>query len=148
MSMPLGKYHPSNYKNKDKDKLPALSTASSSSTGQQRQHSQLRNFPSDVRKKLKKYRRDIVEQAAIAGGVATGLPKPPSPHLKPLRSPGIGPMTPMDLEYEATAAGGYLAAKARVDVDGSRRQDMIGWTIEAEGVSEHEDADVDSNADG
>jgi hypothetical protein len=148
MSMPLGKYHPSNYKNKDKDKLPALSTASSPTTGQQRQHSQLRNFPSDVRKKLKQYRRDIVEQAAIAGGVATGPPKPPSPQLRPLRSPGIGPMTPMDLEYGATAGGAYLAAKARVDVDGSRRQDVIGWTIEAEVVSEHEDADVDSNADG
>jgi hypothetical protein len=128
MTIPLGKYHPSNFKNKDKEKpiLPPLSAASSSTTNQQHRHPS-----SSVRKKLKQYQRDIVEQAAIAGGMPIpGVPKPLSPRLKPLGSPGVGPMTPMELEGEAA---GYLVAGAQANVDASQQKEMVAKMIKAEG---------------
>lgn len=102
MSMPLGKYHPSNYKNKSKngDKLAPLTPAAPS----QPQHARKK---SDIKKKLQQYQRDMVEQAALAGRMPFPGAKPVSPRLLPLGSPG--PVTPMELEENA----GYLGAGAK-----------------------------------
>jgi hypothetical protein len=102
MAMPLGKYHPSNYKNKSKavDKLSSLTPASPS----QPQHVRKK---SDIKKKLQQYQKDMVEQAALAGRMSFPGAKPVSPRLLPLGSPG--PVTPMELEESA----GYLGAGAR-----------------------------------
>jgi hypothetical protein len=106
MAIPVGKYHPSNYKNKSKDK-------DKESVAPSAPH---RRSPSDVRKKLQQYQRDIVEQAATVGGMPIlGVPKPQSPRLKPLGSPGVGPMTPMELE---DAPDGYLEATRAEREDG------------------------------
>jgi len=103
MAMPLGKYHPSNYKNKSKtgDKLAPITPAAPS----QPQHARKK---SDIKKKLQQYQRDMIEQAALAGHMPFPGAKPVSPRLLPLGSPG--PVTPMELEESA----GYLGAGSRV----------------------------------
>ena len=128
-SVPLGKYHPSQYKNKSNN-TPSLNSSSSSSNSSSKARVNLhgqetssvkanrsetpggsslggqghaRNS-SDVRRKLQQYQRDMVEQTAQAGRIVMDHPNPTSPRLEPLGSPG--PVTPMALEE----SGGYLAA--------------------------------------
>jgi hypothetical protein len=99
MAVPLGKYHPSNYKNKSSpaDKLAPLTTIAPSQPHHARKKS-------DITKKLQQYQRDMVEQAALAGRMAFPGARPISPRLLPLGSPG--PVTPMELEE----GDGYLGA--------------------------------------
>ncbi len=103
MAMPLGKYHPSNYKNKSNtvENLGPLTPAAPTQPHHARKKS-------DIKKKLQQYQRDMVEQAALAGRIAFPGAKPVSPRLLPLGSPG--PVTPMELEESA----GYLGAGAKV----------------------------------
>lgn len=115
-AMPVGKYHPSNYKNKVKipEKLaPLVQTTSKGHTRKK----------SDVKKKLQQYQRDMVEQAAIAGNIQLASGKPKSPRLIPLSSPG--PVTPMELEEDA----GYLDARSG---SGPNHQEMVAAMIRAE----------------
>lgn len=102
MSIPLGKYHPSNYKNKVK--IPEKIVTQTTTTPNQPKHSRQR---SDVKKKLQQYQRDMVEQAALAGRMQVPGMKPISPRLLPMNSPG--PVTPMELEESAE----YLAVGAQ-----------------------------------
>ncbi|KAH8587013.1 hypothetical protein B0O99DRAFT_694921 [Bisporella sp. PMI_857] len=76
-SMPMGKYYPSNYKNKSKS----------------------RDFDwqeSDIKRKVQQYRADLVEPAVIAGPMSFCGYKPQSLRLLPLESPGL--VMPMDLD--------------------------------------------------
>jgi len=102
MAMPLGKYHPSNYKNKSNtsEKVTSLTPTAPSQPHHTRKKS-------DIKKKLQQYQRDMVEQAALAGRMPFPGAKPISPRLLPLGSPG--PVTPMELEEGA----GYLGAGAK-----------------------------------
>lgn len=115
MAMPLGKYYPSNYKNKSKtlDKLaPAAAT-----TSNQPQHARKK---SDIKKKLQQYQKDLVEQAATAARMSISGVKPASPRLLPLNSPG--PITPMELEEDA----GYLAEGANGTAQSLSLQELVG----------------------
>jgi hypothetical protein len=117
-SLPLGKYHPSNYPSRVK--LP-------DQLGPQTHKRQ----KSDIKKKLQQYQRDMVEQATLAGRLAMpGNMKPVSPRLAPLLSPG--PVTPMELEER----DGYLGVKNVENVgaqDGvMNAQDMIQAMIREE----------------
>ena len=102
MAMPLGKYHPSNYKNKSNavEKIAPTTPAAPNQPHHARKKS-------DIKKKLQQYQRDMIEQAALAGRMPFPGAKPISPRLLPLGSPG--PVTPMELEESA----GYLGAGAK-----------------------------------
>lgn len=115
-AMPIGKYHPSNYKNKVKipEKLAPLVQATSKGHTRKK---------SDVKKKLQQYQREMVEQAAMAGNIQLAGGKPTSPRLLPLSSPG--PVTPMELEEDA----GYLGARSG---GGPNHQEMVAAMIRAE----------------
>jgi len=99
--MPLGKYHPSNYKNKVKIPEKLVVTQPASTTNQPKHHRK----NSEVKKKLQQYQRDMVEQATIAGRMQISGTRPISPRLLPLDSPG--PVTPMELEEKERQ--GYLS---------------------------------------
>jgi hypothetical protein len=118
MAIPVGKYHPSNYKNKSNDNEGAtLSTHRRSS--------------SDVRGNLQQYQRDIIEQAAIASGMPIpDIPKPLSPRLRPLGTLSVGPMTPMELEG---SSDGYLVAGSQVRVEEAQAR-VEGPHVRAEGA--------------
>jgi hypothetical protein len=126
ISLSMGKYHPSNYKNKNSstpnELTPLASPALNSLANDRPQHGRQK---SDVRQKLLQYQRDMVEQAAHAGRMHLPVGKPVSPRLAPLGSPG--PVTPMELEESA----GYLMAGMMVDP--TNQQDMVGRLIAAEG---------------
>ncbi|CAD6444058.1 0f8a16ac-842e-4d9a-9bd3-25512091f7a1 [Sclerotinia trifoliorum] len=119
--MPKGKYYPSNYK--PAPTSPAPSVASPILNGgnlqlppkSQRQKSTNPNHQrrsSDIKRKLQKYQRDMIEQARMVHASVTSSPgvpcapgsKPVSPRLLPLGSPG--PITPFELEESS----GYLIA--------------------------------------
>jgi hypothetical protein len=105
LAIPMGKYHPSNYK----PVSPAIST-SLSLVPASIQPTQLEN-PSpdknkrtayerranDVKLKLQQYQRDMVAQARLAGlrGGTQDHAKPSSPKLQPLGNPV--PITPLEL---------------------------------------------------
>jgi hypothetical protein len=114
LGIPLGKYHPSNYKNKSK--TPDNLTLPVPTASSQPQHSRKK---SDIKKKLQQYQRDMVEQAATAGRMPFPGAKPISPRLLPLSSPG--PVTPMDLEESA----GYLAAGSKSGAHPLSQQELI-----------------------
>lgn len=114
--MPLGKYHPSNYKitsptpkvSATPSVAPAppelsLPPAKSSSRPHHRRQG------SDVKQKLQQYQRAMIEQARVAtalSGPDATAPKPTSPKLHPLGT--VGPITPLELEESLHA--GYLVA--------------------------------------
>lgn len=116
MSMPLGKYHPSNYKNK-------VEVAAAPTNSSQPLHARQE---SDIRKKLQQYQRDMVEQAAIMGRLQFTGAKPENPRLVPLGSPG--PVTPMELEE----SDGYLVAGMGGTPGEGSQQEMVGRMIRAE----------------
>jgi hypothetical protein len=89
MAMPIGKYHPSNFKIKTNENTPLASPGPAG---------QIRN-QSDIRAQIKQYQRDIAEQTSFAGRIP--MTRPENPRLCPLGSPG--PVTPMELE-----AAGYF----------------------------------------
>ncbi len=116
MSAPLGKYHPSNWKNKTvipDTLLPANQPQNIRQT-------------SDIKKKLQQYQRVMVEQAAAAAHMSIPGGKPISPRLLPLLSPG--PVTPMELEER----DGYLIAGARSASRTANKQEMIEAMVKAE----------------
>ncbi|PQE25162.1 hypothetical protein CJF31_00011825 [Rutstroemia sp. NJR-2017a BVV2] len=140
--IPKGKYYPSNYKPSPTSPNPAamLNASLQLPPKSQRQkptnpHHQRRT--SDIKRKLQKYQRDMIEQARLASGNSSpGVPsasgtKPISPRLLPLGSPG--PITPFELEESA----GYLIAGQRGNRgnligDGAREQEAVERMIRAE----------------
>ncbi|KAM3084610.1 hypothetical protein ACMFMG_001286 [Clarireedia jacksonii] len=140
--IPKGKYYPSNYRPSPTSPNPAavLNTSLQLPSKNQREkptnpHHQRRT--SDIKRKLQKYQRDMIEQARLAAGSSSsGVPsisstKPISPRLLPLGSPG--PITPFELEESA----GYLIAGQRGSRggllgDGTREQEAVERMIRAE----------------
>jgi hypothetical protein len=109
LSMPLGKYHPSKYKN------PSAPSA---------QHARQ---TSDIKRKVQQYQREMAQQAIMASrlnSTSSGT-KPISPRLLPLGSPG--PVTPMELEESA----GYLIAGAGSQIT-EQQSELVGRMIRAE----------------
>jgi len=152
MSIPIGKYHPSNYKLvSPSTSTPPTSTSPTStpptnvtpptnleipSEGKKSKRPSQERRPSEVRKKVQQYQRDMIAQARRAGlpdssvqGSAKST-KPISPRLLPLGSPG--PITPLELEESA----GYLVAGARgeglVGRGSEREREMVGRMIRSE----------------
>lgn len=129
LTMPLGKYHPSNYNS------PANSTTStpgvasvpppfSSTHLKIPQQSNKRSGPSrsvherrgsDVKRKIQQYQKDMIAQARLksSDSIPLALKEPNSPKLMPLGSPG--PITPFELEE----SDGYLVAGARTSTTSS-----------------------------
>ncbi|ESZ94577.1 hypothetical protein SBOR_5067 [Sclerotinia borealis F-4128] len=121
--IPKGKYYPSNYTPSPTSPIPSIPSSVLNGGNlqlppkNQRQkstnpHHQRRS--SDVKRKLQKYQRDMIEQARIVHAAVTSSPsvstsgaKPISPRLLPLGSPG--PITPFELEETS----GYLIAGQR-----------------------------------
>jgi hypothetical protein len=124
-SISMGKYHPSNYKNKNNSSTAssnshsAVTTASVTSPVLSRH---ARKSP-DIQKKLQQYQRDMVEQAAILARmkVPGGMSKPSSPRLVPLGSPG--PVTPWELEG---GDEGYIVAGMAARTGGSNYGVEVG----------------------
>ncbi|KAH8816790.1 hypothetical protein F5884DRAFT_234224 [Xylogone sp. PMI_703] len=151
LTMPFGKYHPSNYKitatkvTTTAVAAPPPELSLPPAAKKAKSHNSNRN--SDVKRKLQQYQRDMIEQAKLASaqsGGEVGSHKPVSPRLLPLGSPG--PITP--LELEESLHGGYLVAGAlratgrpartsSMGTEGSgastlREQEAIDRMIEAE----------------
>lgn len=121
LAIPMGKYHPLNYKPVSPGISTGLSpiTASMQPTEVQIPPPDKNNMrpayerrTSDLKLKLQQYQRDMIAQARLAGlpgGTQdqAGSAKPSSPKLQPLGSPG--PITPLELEESS----GYMAAGMR-----------------------------------
>lgn len=129
--LPVGKYYPSNYEQRQKQTHHSSrsSTRPSSAVGPssvksdtvvpQINRTDPRGRPdSEAKMRLLQYQRDMITQAQLAkqrvedGGSSTyqksSIPRGPiSPRLQPLGSPG--PVTPLALE----GADGYLSARSR-----------------------------------
>lgn len=121
LSIPKGKYHPSNYQitPTSLSPPPSLSAANltlpSASSGKTKSSptKQHQRKGSDVKRKLQQYQRDMIAQAklaSVAQPVSGGglLGKPISPKLVPMKSPDelCTAMTPLELTENA----GYLGA--------------------------------------
>ncbi|KAB8296058.1 hypothetical protein EYC80_008865 [Monilinia laxa] len=141
--IPKGKYYPSNYTSSPAS--PAQGIPSSILNGgnlhlptkNQRQNPTNPNHQrrsSDIKRKLQKYQRDMIEQARTVHAQVTSLPgvsvpgsKPVSPRLLPLGSPG--PITPFELEESS----GYLIAgqirTSGLTGGGLRENEAIGRMI-------------------
>lgn len=134
LMMPMGKYHPSNFKSASSSSMTTPTTTAPTSMPAPFPSNNLtipksigkRNASgrpgherknSDVKRKIQQYQRDMIVQAQLAGASVSGVMKavvknPVSPKLLPLGSPG--PITPFELEESA----GYLVAGSR----GSRQE--------------------------
>ena len=132
--LPVGKYYPSNYEQRQKQRRSSAvgpSSVKSDTVVPQINKTDSRGRPdSEAKMRLLQYQRDMITQAQLAkqrledGNSSTSLgaaghhgarlPKagsprgPISPRLQPLGSPG--PVTPLALE----GADGYLSAQGRV----------------------------------
>jgi hypothetical protein len=121
--IPLGKYHPANYKSPVSDSISAPTSAprkaslpttslvippSSTKRGSRERPGHERKS-SDVKRKLQQYQRDMIVQAQLAATASTGhrieRATPTNPRLIPAGSPG--PITPFELEGESD---GYIIA--------------------------------------
>ncbi|KAF7909666.1 uncharacterized protein EAF01_003384 [Botrytis porri] len=118
--IPKGKYYPSNYKPSPTSPLPSIPTAilnggqlqlPPKSQRQKSSNPHHQRKSSDVKRKLQKYQKDMIEQARMVHASVVSTPgesasgsKPISPRLLPLGSPG--PITPFELEESS----GYLIA--------------------------------------
>ncbi|KAL3417151.1 hypothetical protein PVAG01_11151 [Phlyctema vagabunda] len=141
LTMPMGKYHPSNYKitpvgspAPTTTNLPANLALPSPSTN--RKPTQARHHhrkESEVRRKIQQYQRDMIAQARLASastpGAASLMSKPISPRLLPLGSPDelSAAMTPLEL---GDGSGGYLGARALSTE--SRESEMVGQMMRME----------------
>ena len=144
--MPLGKYHPANYKAPAK---PAPTSAPSlpltnlslppSVPERKKKRPGHERHGSDVKRKLQEYQLGQMKQAQIlaqAHGGSGGGSKPISPRLLPLGSPG--PITPFELEDSADT--GYVVAGARARTNSlitqslgqERDREFVGRMIQAE----------------
>jgi len=131
LMQPKGKYHPSNYQ-----LSPATPTAHNPTIGvttvpaqmdmnklyiptkhnkaKREQNTGHERKPSDVKRQLHQYQRDMIVAARMTQAAGGGpSPKPKSPQLLPLGSPG--PITPFELEEEQ---GGYIFARGPRDIGG------------------------------
>lgn len=139
-TLPLGKYYPSNYEMRKRQKQrPQVSDITSSSmksdthitTTRPAQMATHARNESEAKRRLAQYQRDMIAQAAMAIGGSgvnraavpslanTGfshISKPDKPRLQPLGSPG--PVTPMELER----ADGYLEARGSVAEEAQREE--------------------------
>lgn len=119
LAIPMGKYHPSNYKPVSPSVVAGPNPVASPtppaqleipSLGKKKRPAHQRHT-SDVKRKLQQYQRDMIAQAKLAGladpSERRGNAKPSSPKLQPLGSQG--PITPLELE-ESTE---YMAAGTR-----------------------------------
>lgn len=139
--MPIGKYYPSNYEQRKRQKhRPQMSDITSTpmksdshiitSRPAQMTAAHSRN-ESEVKRRLAQYQRDMIAQAAMAIGGSnvnramvpsianmgfSHVYKPDKPRLQPLGSPG--PVTPMELE----GADGYL--DVRGSTEETQREEM------------------------
>ena len=120
LRIPMGKYHPSNYKSpastevstptsNPRTPLPPtnLSIPTTSSKRGSKERPGHERKSSDIKRKLQQYQREMIAQArAAAPTMKDGRisKEPSSPRLQPLGSPG--PITPFDLEE----ADGYIVA--------------------------------------
>lgn len=148
LQMPMGKYHPSNFKSTPTSSvtissqgipppfaphslsLPKTAGKRSARPGHERRGS-------DVKRKIQQYQREMIASSraghrSAGGSTKAALTKPDSPKLLPCGSPG--PITPFELEE----AAGYLIAGGRapraIDVDLQRQNDldMVTRMIETE----------------
>lgn len=144
--IPKGKYYPSNYT--PSPTSPVSRVPPSILNGgtlhlppkNQRQKSTESNHQrrsSDIKRKLQKYQKDMIEQARMVHGSVTSPnvssapgSKPISPRLLPLGSPG--PITPFELEESS----GYLIAgqmrSGGLIEPGLRENEAIGRMIRVE----------------
>ncbi|TAQ83052.1 hypothetical protein B7494_g8624 [Chlorociboria aeruginascens] len=102
---PQGKYYPGNYETNPT--TPTPTTTNNLQIPTKKSRTNHNRHPSDVKRAIQQYQRDMIEQARIAAAMAKGSGKPISPRLAPkaLGSPGI--ITPLDLEVK-DGDGGYL----------------------------------------
>ncbi|KAI1246259.1 hypothetical protein MGN70_013157 [Eutypa lata] len=140
-TLPIGKYYPSNYEKRKRQKhRPQVSDITSSpmksdthittTRPAQMAAAHSRN-ESEAKRRLAQYQRDMIAQAAMAIGGSnvnrasvpsisnmgfSHVHKPDKPRLQPLGSPG--PVTPMELE----GADGYL--DARGSAEESQREEI------------------------
>lgn len=141
LTIPRGKYHPSNYKITPPATVenirppPSLKIPSISSPKAQKTHHS--HQAPDFKRKLQQYQRSMAQQARAASNAPMAPPssiKPLSPRLLPLGSPG--PITPLELEESA----GYLMAGARPtsnymmggSLQSDRERELVGRMIRAE----------------
>ncbi|KAI9649350.1 hypothetical protein NHQ30_001923 [Ciborinia camelliae] len=139
--MPKGKYYPSNYTSSPSSPIPILNGDNLQLPP--KNHRQKSTNPdhqrrsSDIKRKLQKYQRDMIEQARMVHASVTSSPgasasgsKPISPRLHPLGSPG--PITPFELEESS----GYLIAgqirSGGLVESGLRENEAIGRMIRVE----------------
>ncbi|KAK7754622.1 hypothetical protein SLS62_003405 [Diatrype stigma] len=131
--LPIGKYYPSNYEKRKRQKQrPQMADITSSpiksdshiATTRPAQMAAHSRNESEAKRRLAQYQRDMIAQAAMAIGGSSvnraGMPslagmgfshfdKPDKPRLQPLGSPG--PVTPMELE----GADGYLDVRGSAE---------------------------------
>jgi hypothetical protein len=149
LTMPMGKYHPSNYKEPPKAPTSAPTLAQSNMSlpssvpDRKKKRAAHERLASDVKRKLQEYQMGQARNAAILanhhGGSNPGLGlEPISPRLAPLGSPG--PITPFELEESAQA--GYVVAGASRSMasegllgrgfERERDRDLVGRMIREE----------------
>jgi hypothetical protein len=147
LTMPMGKYHPANYKTPAKaapTSVPTLAPTNfhlpPSVSDRKKSRPGHERHGSDVKRKLQEYQLGQMQRAQMLaqtyGGSSSGGSKPISPRLLPLGSPG--PITPFELEDNADA--GYVVAGARAatnsligtGLDQERDRDLVGRMIRAE----------------
>jgi len=136
LRIPMGKYHPSNYKSpastevstptsNPRTPLPPtnLSIPTTSSKRGSKERPGHERKSSDIKRKLQQYQREMIAQArAAAPTMKDGRisKEPSSPRLQPLGSPG--PITPFDLEE----ADGYIVAgSSAVRKENERQLEMM-----------------------
>lgn len=136
LRIPMGKYHPSNYKSPVQSEVSTpsstpraplpptnLSIPTTSSKRGSKERSGHERKSSDMTRKLHEYQRNMLAQARSAAptmNVARISREPISPRLQPLGSPG--PITPFELEE----ADGYIVAgSAAVRKENERQLKMM-----------------------
>ncbi|KAH7310959.1 hypothetical protein BKA65DRAFT_413522, partial [Rhexocercosporidium sp. MPI-PUGE-AT-0058] len=136
LRIPMGKYHPSNYKSPASTEVSTptatpraplpptnLSIPASSSKRGSKERPGHERKSSDIKRKLQEYQRNMIAQArAAAPTMKDGriFKEPNSPRLQPLGSPG--PITPFELEE----ADGYIVAgSAAVRKENERQLEVM-----------------------
>ena len=151
--MPMGKYHPSNYKAPPKatpTSAPTLPPANislpTSIPDRKKKRPAHERHASDVKRKLQEYQMGQARNAATLANLHGGPTsaeldlEPVSPRLAPLGSPG--PITPFELEEEESAQAGYVIAGASRAManeglmgrgpERERERKLLGQIIQAE----------------
>ncbi|KAG0645097.1 hypothetical protein D0Z07_9077 [Hyphodiscus hymeniophilus] len=147
LAMPMGKYHPANYKEPPKAPTsaptlhPTHMSLPSSVPDRKKKRPAHERHASDVKRKLQEYQMGQARNAAMLANLSGGKPEasePISPRLAPLGSPG--PITPFELE-ESTQAGYMVAGASRSmtnegllgrGLERERDRELVGRMIRAE----------------